>query len=255
MSNKNKLDRHKLLQIDQSNIDVWLIKLADCLDQLEIFLSLLSSQEKERASKFYFEQDKQGYTIFHGVLRKILASYLSISCPEELEFFTGEHGKPFVKNNAGLSFNLSHTKQYAMIAVAKNLDCLGIDIESSARAQSFMSLAKRFFHPDEYRQLGSVPQEQQQALFFSFWTAKEAFVKAIGEGVSFGLENFSVSLLSQANGLPKITWIKSNCENNKLCETDLWQIHYLDSPKDHTACLIYKSEPRNVYYRNFLPEF
>lgn len=263
----------------RNQVDLWLISFERCLalsnsnpsfgsksgsesafNLYQTCFDVLSSEEQARASKFHFEQDQQAYIFYHGLQRKILASYIENTHPSELVFSTGEHGKPFLENYLGdlkLSFNLSHTKQYAMLAVTNHLDdwCqLGVDIEQNTRVRDYIALAKRFFHPKEIEQLLLVPKDQQQALFFKFWTAKEAFVKAIGRGVSFGLENFCVDLSGASSSMGKITHIKNACKNNELNKYKTWQINYLNAPKDHTACLSYPSKPKIVYYRDCFEE-
>lgn len=261
----------------RNQIDLWLISFEHCLalskshsgsnfgleSALNLYQScfdVLSSEEQTRAGKFHFEQDQLAYVFYHGLQRKILASYIENTYPGELVFSIGEHGKPFLENYLGnlkLSFNLSHTKQYAMLAVTSYLDdqCqLGVDIEQNTRVRDYIALAKRFFHPKETEQLLLAPEDQQQALFFKFWTAKEAFVKAIGRGVSFGLENFCVDLTGTNASAGKITHIKNTCKNNELNKYKIWQINYLNAPKDHTACLAYPGKPKFVYYRDCFEE-
>ena len=231
-------------------IAVWRIKLADFLAKdscLPKCLRLLSADEEAKAKRFHFKHDQQAYIIFHGMLREILANYLHVDHPRNLKFHVTEKGKPFLPDFPELTFNLSHTKHYALIAVAKNTKYLGIDIESNARETGFLPLAQRFFHPDEVAQLVSAPEEQQQMIFFQFWTAKEAFVKAVGEGVSFGLDNFSVALPGQVSAAPQVTWVK----NKRLNEIKHWQITYLNSPKGHTACLVYHGAAQTICYQDY----
>lgn len=248
----------------ENYIDIWTIKFSDHIGQLDNYLLLLSDEEKKRANKFYFNSDKQAYIISHGGLRKVLASYLNVIKPAKLEFSIGKQGKPFLTHyHLEFSFNLSHAKQYAMIAVVSNLNYLGIDIEENTRVDNFVSLAKRFFHPREVDYLVSRPEEQQKAVFFKFWTAKEAFVKAIGRGVSFGLDKFAVDLAGDcssggaglANNSPTIALIENNCENNYLVKKELWQINYLNAPKDHTGCLAFFGNEKIVRYRDYFNEF
>ncbi|MEE0947479.1 MAG: 4'-phosphopantetheinyl transferase superfamily protein [Bacteroidales bacterium] len=99
-----------------------------------------------------------------------------------------EKGKPFFLYNERLHFSLSHTKSH--IAIALHNKPIGIDIENTRKCN--LSLAKRYFHSEEYSYLSSLPQEEQDQAFTKLWTLKEAFVKCTGEGIAGGFNKFSV---------------------------------------------------------------
>lgn len=99
-----------------------------------------------------------------------------------------EKGKPFFLYNERLHFSLSHTKSH--IAIALHDKPIGIDIEN--RRKCNLSLAKRYFHSEEYSYLSSLPQEEQDQAFTKLWTLKEAYVKCTGEGIAGGFNKFSV---------------------------------------------------------------
>lgn len=108
--------------------------------------------------------------------------------PAARVFSKNEWGKPFLKD-LPLAFSLSHTGHYAVCAVGPSP--LGVDIES---ARCTMALAWRHFHPDELSYLQSLPPTSQPEALLRLWTAKEAFLKALGRGLSLPLDCFSVSL-------------------------------------------------------------
>jgi 4'-phosphopantetheinyl transferase len=88
----------------------------------------------------------------------------------------------------GLQFNLSHTRGFVTCAMAYHE--IGVDVEASDRPTNF-GIADRFFAPEEARLVHSAPRKEQPALFFRFWTLKEAFIKATGEGLQRPLDSFS----------------------------------------------------------------
>lgn len=154
--------------------------------------ALLSNDERERADRFYFDKDRNNYTVARALLRLILAPYVGIEA-QALEFGYGARGKPFVPAPQALHFNLSHSHMAAIYAVSRH--DIGVDIEYHHREVSDLSaIARRFFAPAESAVLHALPRERWQAAFFNCWTRKEAYIKAVGDGLSLGLDQFEVSL-------------------------------------------------------------
>ena len=152
----------------------------------------LSASEKNRFNKFYFSIDKQIFYQSHNALRYILSQYLSKK-PHEIEFGFTSYGKPYLKNQ-NLYFNLSHTTSMAVIALTEDAE-IGVDIENLNRDMEYEDLAKRFFCETEYLKLVKTPPEEKSHAFFNCWTRKEAFIKAVGEGLSYPLNDFEVTML------------------------------------------------------------
>ncbi|MCI0394240.1 MAG: 4'-phosphopantetheinyl transferase superfamily protein [Chloroflexi bacterium] len=167
----------------------WLEQPDNLFDQLA---RTLSEDERARAARFKFEKDRRAYTIARGVLRALLGRYLGRR-PEEVGFIYTPHNKPLLAEASPLSFNLSHSHQLALLAFT--LDRLvGVDVEYVRAMPDAAGLAERFFSPAEYAAWRAVPAEQQPLAFFNCWTRKEAFVKALGEGLTHPLDQFDVSL-------------------------------------------------------------
>jgi 4'-phosphopantetheinyl transferase len=171
-------------------VEYWLISFAD-LTGADTLMPLLSEDERLRSQRFKFPVLQQRFVLGRGALRQILGTYLGQN-PQDLQFSYGEQGKPFVE---GLVFNFSHTKDWALCAVTAQAELLlGVDIESENRLSDPISLAKRFFHPQEFTYLQRCPPHQQQAIFVQFWTLKEAYLKAKGVGLQGGLDSFHIEL-------------------------------------------------------------
>jgi 4'-phosphopantetheinyl transferase len=149
--------------------------------------SLLDSAEQERAGRFHFDRDRGRFVAGRARLRRILGRYLDME-PAALTLHYGGLGKPSVPGP--LRFNLSHTGAYAALAVAR-FD-LGVDIECVRPISE--GIAERFFAAEEVAALHGLPADRQQDAFFACWTRKEAFVKAVGDGLLLPLDSFSVSL-------------------------------------------------------------
>jgi 4'-phosphopantetheinyl transferase len=145
----------------------------------------------QRAGRFYFPRDRDRFIAAHGCLRDVLARYLHCQ-PDQLTFSVNRYGKPALRNYK-LEFNLSHSGDFALIAIAQGRR-VGIDVEHIRQGISLQDIALQNFSKSEFAELQSLPREQQEAAFFACWTRKEAYIKAQGLGLSLPLENFDVSL-------------------------------------------------------------
>lgn len=155
----------------------------------------LSTDERARADRFYFEKDRQHFTAGRGVLRSLLARYLHRE-PGEIQFVYSDRGKPSLVpalNPEQLEFNVSHSNGVALYAFTRDR-AVGIDLEYIRPMEDAQQLAQRFFCPSEYEAMRSLPPGQQQLAFFNGWTRKEAYLKATGEGIA-QLQAVEVSLL------------------------------------------------------------
>ncbi len=152
---------------------------------------ILSADESSRARRFYFERDRRHYTAAHGLLRAILSRYLN-AAPQQLRFGYNAYGKPSLPENE-IHFNMSHSGELALYAFARRRE-LGVDVEQVRTDFEYDEEAQNFFALHEQAALHALPAELKPAAFFNCWTRKEAFIKAIGQGISFPLDQFEVSL-------------------------------------------------------------
>lgn len=154
---------------------------------------LLSAGEHARAARFHFERDARRWRAGRSLLRRTLGGYLGIP-PETLEFETGPFGKPFVPNSR-LRFNASHSGAMLLLAFAWDQE-VGIDVERLRDHFVPEELADHVFSPREQDALRAAPPEKRHAAFLSLWTAKEAYVKALGSGLSFPLTRLTLSAIA-----------------------------------------------------------
>ncbi|AUT03696.1 4'-phosphopantetheinyl transferase [Nostoc sp. CENA543] len=177
-----------------NEVHVWRFQLDITESQLESLSAILSDDELARANRFYFPEHRQRFIAGRGVLRQILGGYLGI-LPEQVKFDYEARGKPFLAEGlqqSGLLFNLSHSHNLALCAVNYTRQ-IGVDLESLRVMEDVEALAQRFFLPQEYNLLRSLPDEQKQKTFFRYWTCKEAYLKATGDGIS-QLEQIEIAL-------------------------------------------------------------
>lgn len=181
------------LTLDQNQVDVWRVSILDFPpDSVRWMESMLSAEENRRAARFHFEIDRHRFILSHGALRDILARYLYIS-PEDVQFEIGEHGKPIISSKPGLDFNLSHSGDFALIAIG-NGHKIGVDVEKHRHDMEYEKIAQRFFSEREKIELKKLSTDQKVIGFFNCWTRKEAYIKAQGLGLLLPLDDFDVSL-------------------------------------------------------------
>jgi 4'-phosphopantetheinyl transferase len=158
---------------------VWTLPLAEAPDLTQ----LLSLEERERAERYVFDEPRKQFTATRGGLRLVLSRYLDVA-PERIELTVRANGKPAV---AGASFNVSHSHEVAVIAVARGVE-VGVDVEQVRPRDSWREMAGRYFTPREAACCVDLLS------FYHTWARKEAFLKALGLGLPHGLERFEVSV-------------------------------------------------------------
>jgi len=161
-------------------------------DALARYASWLDASERERAARFRYDRDRNRFVARRGQLRELLGRDLGVA-PGTLQLAEDAHGKPVLLDDPELSFNLSHSSGCALIATARGM-VIGCDIEWRNPELACPKVAERLFAPAEYKALTALPSEQWVEGFFNCWTRKEAYVKALGLGLSYPLDAFTVSV-------------------------------------------------------------
>jgi 4'-phosphopantetheinyl transferase len=153
----------------------------------------LSDEERARAHRFVTRELTRDFIGAHGFLRDVLGACHRVS-PRALRFTAESHGKPRLAHpTSPLRFNLTHSHGLAVLAIALARD-LGVDVEHIRPRVAEEGVAERFFSPTEVAMLRALPPEAQSLGFFNCWTRKEAYLKALGWGLSVPLSRFDVSL-------------------------------------------------------------
>ena len=178
-------------------VHVWRVALDDEA-RVDASWRLLSPDEQARAQRLHLAAHRRRFVLAHGALRALLAGYLD-AAPSAITYVVGAHGKPSLAARDGtcanVEFNLSHSEDIALIAVARGQP-VGVDVQHWSEAVEHLRLAERFFSPHERDALRALTQEAEQVAgaFFAAWTRKEAYVKATGYGIARGLHHFDVTL-------------------------------------------------------------
>lgn len=165
----------------------------NCRSSVPKLANCLSQEELARSAQFSTTELCNRWIIARGAMRCILANYSGTS-PRSLKFHRGPHGKPYlVAPSDDLQFNLSHSGDRALLAVTRNRR-VGVDLERVDPRIDIEILSRHFFAPEEVAELFALPLEDRIASFFVCWTRKEAFVKALGVGLSRPLDRFRVTV-------------------------------------------------------------
>jgi len=159
-----------------------------------MFYAFLQPEERDKADHFHFERDRNRYIAARAILRELLGWYLNKN-PATVCLRNNEQGKPMLvpPENVNLHFNLSHSEKLAMFAFCKGHQ-VGIDLEYLQPSRDFEEIVENFFSPGEISTYSSLASHEKLAAFYSFWTLKEAYVKALGTGLWLGLDRFEVSI-------------------------------------------------------------
>jgi 4'-phosphopantetheinyl transferase len=212
-------------------IRLFLMNLTDFAGFLGRAFELLSPDERDRAERFKVPGAAERFTLARGLLRRTLGGILGTD-PAGLRFSYGPQGKPGLEGRA-LTFNLSHSENWAAIAVAQGRE-VGIDLER-IRPHDHHLVERYFSAPEAILYRATLPEKQGLA-FYHFWTAKEAYLKARGEGISGGLKDHSFS--DPWENPPRLTWAGPDAN-----EPHRWSFYRFWPAEDVIGTLAYAAGP------------
>jgi 4'-phosphopantetheinyl transferase len=202
-------------------LEVWVYSLDVAPADLRSLRLVLSGDELDRAARFRFRQQAERFVAARGRLRHILAGLVG-SHPAGLRLTYGPWGKPALADESPLRFNLAHSDGLAIVAVAWEVE-VGVDIEGGAAARRDREhLLHSFLAPEEARALAALPAAQREVAFLRCWTRKEAYVKALGEGLRVPLKDFAVSLAPEEPA--RLRWCRHPGELERWTLVDLSEL-------------------------------
>lgn len=212
-------------------VHVWQAFPPDMTSRVDDFRRLLSSEELQRADRFRFEKDRNQFTIARALLRTLIGKYLGDN-PASIQFRFSDKGKPSVagQNESGLQFNVAHSGDVILLAFARARR-LGVDVEQVQADFATDEVAERFFSQAERKSLRTLSPAVRSAAFFRCWTRKEAYIKATGDGLSLGLDQFDVTLLEEEPA-------KLLASRPDPREAERWTMHHLNVKPGHAAALV-----------------
>jgi 4'-phosphopantetheinyl transferase len=223
--------------LENQIVHVWRLNLPMPKNVMEKFKSTLSADEIVRANRFYFNTHRKQFIAARGGLRNILSRYLKI-LPQDVRFFYTNFGKPYL-DNIDLTFNISHSGNYIVCAFTRKA-CIGIDIEQIKFDMDFQSIARKIFSEEEYLTFLKMSNKEKPFAFYRYWTRKEAYLKAIGTGLHYSLNQVQVNFSNSEK--PKLL----NIEAQPL-ELNLWQLEEIISDQTCIATIATRQKHREIY--------
>lgn len=235
-----------VLTLAHDEVHIWRIDLVNHEETIQRCRSVLSSDEVERADHFYFERDRRRFTVARAATREILSRYTGVA-PMRVSFSPGPKGRPELSGGlekSGIRFNLSHSSELAILAVTHGL-AVGVDIEWINADFATDDIAERFFSATEVQTLRSIPSSQRAEAFFSCWTRKEAYIKALGEGFSVPLDSFAVAF---APGVAAaLLEVKVDPE-----DPGRWTMYDIEVSEDYKAALVVQGKEHQLKQMEWL---
>jgi 4'-phosphopantetheinyl transferase len=227
--------RRQIVSVSGAGFELVAVNLDSGLENLQAAEHELSADERERANRFVFERDRRRFVVARSELRRLLGARMEMP-PEDIEFLYGRYGKPELPpgfSQDDLRFNTSHSDGVAIYAFTGGRR-IGIDIEAIRPMQDADEVAARCFSPHEIEAYRRLDSRDRLSGFFNCWTRKEAFVKALGDGLGYPLSDFDVSLVP---GQPaKILRV-----GDRVADNCGWQLNDIDDLPGFAAAIVIES--------------
>ena len=225
------------LSLEPGEVHVWRVDLRQPEHVVQQFRATLADEEIHRADRFHFEKDRRAFAVSRGFLRQVIGRYLQTK-PAALRFSYGPYGKPALAGEHSLRFNMSHSRDVALVAIADAKE-LGVDVEYIRADFASEDIARRFFSPREVEAFNALPSELRVAAFFRCWSRKEAYIKAIGRGLSQALDGFDVTL---APGIPAALLRAGEDDATR------WSLIDIDVGEEYAGALMVEGEILNIRF-------
>lgn len=202
-------------------------------DKRRTWMGQLSDDEKSKVERFVYDSDRDRYLVSHGFCRSVLGIYLHRE-PKEIQFGEEENNKPIVQteNRPPIHFNLSHSMNAAVVAVSNRP--VGIDIEYLNPTLPFEEMIPQFMSEHEKSVFLRLSSSQQVKAFYCCWTRKEAYVKALGQGLSYPIKEITVSMTEGS-----ITAWKDDYQPN---EPKRWKMDHIGYIPSYVGAVVHQGD-------------
>ncbi len=215
-----------VVPIAQGAIHVWRAFVGHSEALLTVLAAILDDDERERAERMRFGRDSRRFIASHAATRIVLSHYL-LESPESLQIEIGKWGQPFLPGQSGpegLRYSLSHSGDYALVAVSRGAD-VGVDVELHRDDFPIDEVVNHFFDAEETAAIKALPRDRRAHAFFDAWVSKEARLKACGLGLA---------ALEQTDGL---------CRSNLLSS---WTVRMLDMGAGYSAAVAAEGPEKEI---------
>jgi 4'-phosphopantetheinyl transferase len=173
-----KLIPSKEYSLTTDDIMIYSIYLPDFIGLKADLSKFLNSPELNRAKRFYKEIDRNRFIIYRSILKLILGAYTNLEA-KNIHLDYDFNKKPYLASHPWLHFNISHSEDFAAIAISRKK--VGLDIEYLSKDFKFSNLLPDIFDDNERLTIQNAIDKKN--IFYTLWTRKEAFVKALGKGI------------------------------------------------------------------------
>ena len=176
---------YKVIHLRKITAYIYIFRITKLFSKAELYTSILPVDEVTRAEKFLFLKDQQRFIICHGILRQILSRYIRVQ-PYHILFDYNQNGKPSVipkQNPENYRFNLSHSGDMVLVGITQGAE-IGVDIEEMKPIDIMDDILLKNGTNGEVKKYHAIPKMKKKEYFYKWFTRKEAYVKATGEGLS-----------------------------------------------------------------------
>lgn len=230
------------MPIAEGVVGLWHASFAELAQWESRLEASLSGDERQRAARYRFPEDRQEFVLGRGLLRHLAGRYLALP-PNSLRFGYASHGKPYLP--APIEFNIAHSGDRIVIAFGCVGRRLGVDIEKVDSQIEPLEIATGFFSKREVDTLQSLASDERRQAFFRCWVRKEAFLKALGDGLSRPLGDFDVAILEgEPPAVLRVAW--------DAPAPSRWHIHSLDIAPGYMGALCVEDAGCRIQMRNAL---
>ena len=214
----------------KGEVHLWSISLDLTGQLMEQCRAFLSEKEKQRISYFKFEKVQNDFIICQGILRYLLSRYMN-KTPHAIQIERHKKGKPFVPDAPSLYFNMSNSGNMCVYAFSADGE-IGIDLEQIRELPDLDELIQKNFTTKEISLIAQNPENKLKR-FFQFWTFKESYLKAIGEGMRLTPDKLEFTMEGETIKLQGI---------NGIFETEDWNFSVFLPAKNYTGALAYQGK-------------
>ena len=210
-----------------SAIVVWMAQVSQAHDSLPFLEPFLYLNDKQRAARFRFPEDRARFVLGRGLLRQCLGRYLGqIAATIKLAYTA--LGRPIFPQDQTIQFSMTHTHDLVAIAVTARAQ-VGIDLEYMQSPADLSELAGRILSAEDFRIFQTLSSVEKIPAFYRAWTRKEAYLKARGEGISEGLQQVSVAFGPEESAFVIDTRDESAAQK--------WRLHPLPAPVNYLGSI------------------
>ena len=239
------------LELPSKTIHLWYVSVTDTRILLDNHLSVLDEEEKYRANRFHFDRDRIRFILARGSLRSLLARYTG-SDPALIRFKQNRYGKPFLQHpHSPVQFNVTHSGGCIVHAIACGTQ-VGVDVELVRDSTGLASVAS-YFAAGEQAWLHAADPQEQDVRFFTLWVCKEAYIKALGRGLSKSLDSFEISLGTRKGKKEGMEGIEPRIlfDSESHTASAAWRLMLFKPGEDMLGCLAVNSVTKIVELRQY----